>query len=388
MRSIENIPNIKNYENKGKVFLMGYTNPAAGINEAKNTVYSDNNHEKKKEEKLKKEKLREVKEMEKYIQTNSPKLAESLELVDFRDSGGESNVFNIFIKNKRKDGKLVKKKAIMKAILSHRREKEIQRQIIISNKLKNKNIIDYFGSKKLKDETVLMLMEEAKYGHLRNFERNTLKRMTFSESMLCFLGSQILKGIAHCHRCKVAHLDIKLQNVVVDEYLNAKLIDFSISINYRKRKNEKITLPCRGTNFYMPLEVLKSKEIKIQDISKVDLYGFGVLLYNLAFNRYPHNLTHGDEDNYEEIIRKIENNEITFEENNYYSSYFLDFLKQLLEVDINKRISLSEALNHYWITGAELLFEEKEKCCNAAIFTSYLLTNHIKSFNDYIQKKC
>ena len=131
MRSIENIPNIKNYENKGKVFLMGYTNPAAGINEAKNNVYSYNNHEKKKEEKLKKEKLREVKEMEKYIQTNSPKLAESLELVDFRDSGGESNVFNIFIKNKRKDGKLVKKKAIMKAILSHRREKEIQRQIII-----------------------------------------------------------------------------------------------------------------------------------------------------------------------------------------------------------------------------------------------------------------
>lgn len=351
----------------------------------------DDEHGKKKDEKMNKEKLKDIQEMERYLKENvsDPKMLENIELLNFNDYGGESFVYNVIIKNKRNDGKIIRKKrAIMKAILFNKREKENKRQSLILNRLKSINIIDLYGILKLKDDTFLLFMEEAKFSHLRNFQRKTLKRLTFSESMICFFAAQILNGVSYCHRCKIAHLDIKLQNIVVDEYLNAKLIDFSISINYEgKKKSDFITLPCRGTNFYMPKEVLKSEKIKIKDISKVDLYSLGVVLYNLAFNCYPHNLKHGDEDNYEEILKKIENNEIIFDNRMNYSSYFLDFLKQLLETDINKRISISEALNHYWIKGAKILMDEKEKCSNASIFNSYLITDHIKNFNEYLNKK-
>ena len=67
-----------------------------------------------------------------------------------------------------------------------------------------------------------------------------------------------------------------------------------------------------------------------------------------------------------------------------YSKYFLDFLSKLLKKNINERMNIQEALNHYWIKGNKLLLEEKEKCGNASIFLTYLITDHIKNFNDYI----
>ena len=52
------------------------------------------------------------------------------------------------------------------------------------------------------------------------------------------------------------------------------------------------------------------------------------------------------------------------EENNNFSSYLVDFLKLLLEKVINKRININETLNHYWVKGAKILFDEKEKLYN------------------------
>ena len=69
----------------------------------------------------------------------------------------------------------------------------------------------------------------------------------------------------------------------------------------------------------------------------------------------------------------------------YYSKHFIDFLTKLLEKNINKRININQALNHYWVKGAEILINEKEKIYNAGNFLSYLITDHIKAFDDYIQ---
>jgi len=113
-------------------------------------------------------------------------------------------------------------------------------------------------------------MENAKYGNLRNFQFKSLKRACLSESMLCFIAKQILNGLYYLHRCKIAHMDIKPQNIVIDDYLNAKIIDFSISINYKgKKPNDEFKLPFKGTNFYMPLEVLDEEKIKYKDLKNI-----------------------------------------------------------------------------------------------------------------------
>ena len=350
----------------------------------------ESSNDEKKEYESKKKEMESIQNLKEYLIKNNA-LKEDFELLDFVDSGGESNVYSIQINYKHKSGQNLKKKAILKVIFDNRKnnQNEHKREAIIAAKLKNRNIINFLGYSIIDPkESCLMILDEARYGNVRNFQRKILNRPVFSESMINYICYQVLNALQYCHRCKIAHMDLKLQNIVADEYLNFKLIDFSISLNYQnKNPNDDIKLPSRGTNFYIPLEVLKSKTIKVKELNKVDLYSLGVVLYNLAFGNYPYQMTYGDDSDFQIIERKLENEKLTFSNEKEYSSYFLDFLSKLLERDIKKRIGLNEALNHYWTKGADLLMEEKEKAYNVSIFASYLLTNHIKSFNDYIQMK-
>ena len=229
-------------------------------------------------------------------------------------------------------------------------------------------------------------MEYAKFGNLKEFKKIILKRDFLSEQLLCFLAYQILNGINYCHKCKITHFDLKPQNLIVDEFLNVKIIDFSVSLDYSKIKSNQIKIPFRGTNFFIAPEVIKSKTIDIKDLNKVDLYSLGIILYNLAFGAYPYNLNSEDNGNYDQIYNKIENNKLVFDkEDNCYSQYFIDFIKKLLEKDINKRININQALNHYWIKGSKILLDEKEKCYNASCFLIYLMTDHIINFDKYVK---
>ena len=297
---------------------------------------------------------------------------ESLELKELIGYGGESYVYKSLIKN-------VKRPVTIKVIYNNKKHYKNSKEIEIANKLKNKNVVKSFGMKNIKNANFncdCLVMEYSKFGNIRQFQRNFIKRNNMSESTLCYFASLILKGLKYCHMSKIAHYDIKPQNIIIDEALNLKLIDFSISINY-KDKN-KIKLPNQGTNHYRAPEVLNSEIIDTKDLEKVDLYSLGSMLFNLAFGVYPDEFTN------EELEEKY--NIINEENNSNYSKYFFDFIKQLLQVDINKRINIKQAMEHYWIKGAGLLLDEKEKMNNANIFLSYLIFDFFPNFNKYIYK--
>ena len=304
---------------------------------------------------------------------------ESFEIISQIDSGCESKVYNISHKKSKQEFAI---KHIFKS-----KKKKCLNELIIASKLKNKNIINFLGNLQPKeDKSDFIIMEKGKYGNLNNFQRQILKRKYLSESMANFLTYQILKGLLHCHKCKVAHMDLKPQNVVIDEYLNAKIIDFSISINYKDKKpNDTIKLPFCGTRFYMCSQVINSNEIKYKDLNKVDAYSLGILLHKMAFGYYPFNLKYEDEDNYKVINQKI-NSDYEIKNNSYFSSYFIDFISKLLQKDINKRMSIYEAMEHPWIKGAQLIMDEKENIYNSNMFVINLLTDNIKNFNDYLHK--
>ena len=85
-------------------------------------------------------------------------------------------------------------------------------------------------------------MECGAYDHLIDFQNKFLKERLFSESHLNFIVYQVLQALNYCHKCHVLHLDLKPLNIVIDEYLNLKLIDFSISMKYNYIKPEKVIL--------------------------------------------------------------------------------------------------------------------------------------------------
>lgn len=304
---------------------------------------------------------------------------ENFELLELIGEGSESYVYKIKIK---KNQKIVTCKIVKREM-----GKGNLTEYNISKKLKNKNIINIYGDASLiEGELDCLMMEYAKYGNLRDFQTKVLKRKVLSESLLCYIAYQVLNGLKFMHMNKIAHFDLKPQNLIIDEFLNIKIIDFSVSINYRNINKKTIKLPFRGTKFYIPPEVINKETIKVNDLNKIDLYSLGVVLYHLAFGNYPYNLLYEDSNDYDKIYKKVMK-DWEINEKNDFSLYFIDFLKKLLSNDINKRININDAMNHYWIKGADILFDEREKTFNANSFLIFLMTDSIKSFNNYLGKK-
>ena len=314
-----------------------------------------------------------------YIQENKNNFFENFEILDMIGFGSESEVYKARIKNN-------KREVALKMISLKEHGMNCINEINISRKMKNKNVINYYLASELKkNEMYCIIMEYAKHGNLREFQKNLIGKDYLSESVLCFLTYQILNGLKYIHLNKIAHMDLKPENIIIDDLLNVKIIDFSISIDYKKLSSDTIKLPLRGTSFYMAPEVLRTDTIQVSDLNKVDLFSLGVVLYRLAFGNFPFGLIKDDSKKYAQILNKINKDFKVVDDDHYYSSHFLDFISKLIEKDINKRINIFEALNHYWVKGAEILLSQKEQIFNAGNFLGYLVTDHFKQFDDYIK---
>ncbi|GLT61793.1 hypothetical protein SLA2020_344750 [Shorea laevis] len=92
----------------------------------------------------------------------------------------------------------------------------------------------------------------------------------------------IAKGLAYLHeecRQKIIHLDIKPQNILLDENFNAKVSDFGLS-KLVGREQSQIVTTMRGTPGYMAPEWLNSIITE-----KVDIYSFGIVVLEILCGR-------------------------------------------------------------------------------------------------------
>ncbi|GKV23398.1 hypothetical protein SLEP1_g33133 [Rubroshorea leprosula] len=92
----------------------------------------------------------------------------------------------------------------------------------------------------------------------------------------------IAKGLAYLHeecRQKIIHLDIKPQNILLDENFNAKVSDFELS-KLGGREQSQIVTTMTGTPGYMAPEWLNSAITE-----KVDVYSFGIVVLEILCGR-------------------------------------------------------------------------------------------------------
>lgn len=256
-------------------------------------------------------------------------------------------------------------------------------EIAIHHKLKHKNITDIYGYFPIKGGSCIA-MEYCKHGDLENFKKKIIKKSYFSETLSCYLSFQILEAILYLHQNKIIHMDIKPQNILIDEYLNVKLSDFSIGLDY-KNCTKNIPISRQGTFYFISPEVIDNKEIKVEEASKIDIFSFGITLYFMAFCNFPYDIAKVKDKDYAQLKKNIEENELKFPEKPSHSKKFENFLKKCLEKDIEKRYNIYEALRDPWIQAHIYIIEEKERFCNALKFLMSVITENVWDFNQFVK---
>ena len=171
-------------------------------------------------------------------------------------------------------------------------------------------------------------------------------RGKFIEMDAAILVKSLLKGLSHCHRNNIVHRDLKPENICFFDQrkclTNAKIIDFGTAIAITEGM---ILRNKRGSVFYLAPEVI-SKNYG----PKCDLWSLGCITYCLLSGFPPFN---GASDLL--ITEKVKKGEYSFDKNAVWRSVSddaKDFIRKLLEKNVDKRLSADEALQHPWIVNA------------------------------------
>lgn len=153
--------------------------------------------------------------------------------------------------------------------------------------------------------------------------------------------SQLLDAVEYMHHIGIAHMDIKLENVLVDTYSQQiKLIDFGEAFVFHDTTHILNNIPCkgiRGTIEYMPPEEFTDD---FYNPEKADVWACGITLYCLLNYTYP----------WEQASTKYKKFTRYIIDKNYMLHTNIDIhniLKMFLETTPTKRDSIKNIKQHF-----------------------------------------
>ena len=104
---------------------------------------------------------------------------------------------------------------------------KVQREISVMKLMFHPHVIKIFDV--LEDSKYLFLiLEYASRGELFNFL--VQKRKINNKEALCFF-QQIISGLEYCHKHRICHRDLKLENILLDTDYNIKIADFGMAFD-------------------------------------------------------------------------------------------------------------------------------------------------------------
>ena len=162
-----------------------------------------------------------------------------------------------------------------------------------------------------------------------------------------FLMKQIVSAVYYLHTEGIAHRDIKLENIMLDEEFNAKLIDFGFCIKADPTMKEK--LQC-GTYGYMSPQM----KAKIPyDAFKSDVFALGVTLFTLRSGRYPFDYATLKDKTYKAFLLNKDYYWKHFSKNLKieYCAEFKSLINGMLAYDEEERFSVFDVMKSPFLKG-------------------------------------
>ena len=175
-----------------------------------------------------------------------------------------------------------------------------------------------------------------------------IRRRNVTEGEVQCITRQVLTGLAHMHQQGVGHFDIKPENFLLssEKPMTVKLCDFGIATR-APASCFKAPGMLRATPGYAAPEIVRQQG---SAGLKADVWSMGVCVYFLLTKIQPF-LGSSEQD----TVNRMSSGEFDASALSRCSPQAKDFIARALTVDQNRRMSVSEALNHPWITSAPQL---------------------------------
>ncbi|KAK7039387.1 Non-specific serine/threonine protein kinase [Favolaschia claudopus] len=147
---------------------------------------------------------------------------------------------------------------------------------------------------------------------------------------------QIASALDYCHRNNVVHRDLKIENILISQTGNIKIIDFGLSNLYDPVGH--LSTFCGSLYFAAP-ELLNAK---VYTGPEVDVWSFGVVLYVLVCGKVPF-----DDQSMPALHAKIKRGLVEYPV--WLSAECKHILSRMLVTNPALRAPLSEILAHPWM---------------------------------------
>lgn len=219
---------------------------------------------------------------------------------------------------------------------SNKMSAKIQREIRLLKYFSHPNMIKLYQVLDT-DLNIYMVMEYVSGGELFHLV-NEHEGLRETDARRLF--RQIISGIEYCHQNLVAHRDLKLENIMVDQKGNIKIVDFGLS-NFMK-DGQFLKTGC-GSLHYAPPEIITGKPYTG---AEVDTWSCGVILFAMITGFLPF-----DDDNHAVLVKRICNADFKIPKG--MSKEAADLIRKMLKVHPLDRIKLNDIKRHVWFIGEE-----------------------------------
>jgi len=229
-------------------------------------------------------------------------------------------------------GTRVAVKVIDKSRLNSDTLRMVHREVSIMKMLHHPHIIRLYEV--IENEACLFLvMEYASGGEMMDL---IMAHGRLKECDACRFFTQTASALAYCHALHTVHRDVKAENLLLDQHMNVKLIDFGLSNVFHP--GDTLKTFCGSPSYASP-ELVQRREYTGPE---VDCWSLGVLLFVLVVGELPFDGT-----TFLELYRRIISASYVIPPD--VSPLCADLIRKMLVPDVKNRANITQILNHPWV---------------------------------------